>query len=180
MSQNSLAYVNQMAAKYLQMAKSGNLWIGTNETLVTLSAGLNLTYVGLCLSNPPNSGKNFGLIRVAGQTQVAPAALLGCSLITGWAPGGITAHTTPGTPFNAIINGGNSPVSHLDTACTLVGSPGWQMPLGMSLATADTLQFDVAFDGMTIITPGGYVAIGATIAGPANGFQGSIVWQEGV
>lgn len=163
---------------YYEASKAGTLFIGANQTGVTTSAGLATTFVGLCLSNPAGSGKNLVLSRVSAQFIVAPSTVTGIGLITGYAAGGVTVHTTALTPINSVIGTGSAGVGLLDSACTLVGTPVWSRYL-TETANATTLPFvthDLA--GAFILPPGAYAAIGTTIAGPASGFVGSMEWEE--
>jgi hypothetical protein len=155
-----------------------NTFIGANPSGVTTSAGLATTYVGICLSNPAGSGVNLILRRIAGQFIVAPSTVTGFNLITGYAAGGITVHTTPLTPFSGIIGTGPTPKGLLDSAATLVGTPVYTMPLGETLVATDLPAFNTDLEGSIVLPPGAYAAIGTTIAGPASGFMGSIQWEE--
>jgi hypothetical protein len=121
---------------------------------------------------------NLSILRVGGVINVAPAALTAFGLITGWAAGGITVHVTPLTLFgNAFLNGAAS-LAKLDAACTLVGTPVWSRWFGETPGTTSPLSFVEATNGSLLIPPGGYVAIGATIAGPTAGLLGSFQWEE--
>ena len=155
-----------------------NTFLGANPSGVTTSAGLATTYVGLCLSNPAASGVNLIVRRVAGQFIVAPATVTGLGLITGYSAAGVVTHTTALTPFSRIIGTGPTPKGLLDSACTIVGTPVWTAFLSETLIATDLPSFSVDLDGMLILPPGAYCAIGTTIAGPASGFVGSFSWEE--
>lgn len=158
-------------------AKAATIFLGANQAGATTSVALATTYTGLCLSNPAGSGKNLSLIRAAGVLNVAPAALTGIGLIVGYAAAGIVIHTTPVTPLNSNL-GGAAPVGLVDAACTLVGTPAWGGWLGETPTTTGVTTFDRTYDGAILIPPGGYVAIGTTIAGPAAALLASLTWQE--
>lgn len=158
-------------------AKAAAMMIGANPSGVTTSVALAATYVGLCLSNPAGSLVNLVLTRVTGLLNVAPAALTAFGLITGYAAGGITVHTTPLTPINSLINGA-APVGKLDSAATLVGTPAWSRWLGVTPGATSVSQFDTDLQGSIILPPGAYAAIGSLIAGPAAGLLGSFQWEE--
>lgn len=174
--------------KYYASAYSRRTFQGGNQAGATLSAALATTYVGLCLSNPAASTVNLVLKRVSGIVIVAPAAFLGLGLITGWAAGGITVHTTAldadilNTYVGAAASAGSvvaaASAAHLDAACTLVGTPLWTRWFMSEAATAQNPQFDTDMDDAIIIPPGGYAAVGGTVAGPAAGFLGSFEWEE--
>ena len=106
---NTLVPLAANYAKELHVMTGGRqLFMGANPSGVTTSAALATTYVGLCLSNPAGNasgGKPINLLvrRVSGVVIVAPAAVLAFNLITGYAAGGVTVHTTALTPFSAQI-----------------------------------------------------------------------------
>ena len=52
------------------------------------------------------------------------------------------------------------------------------MPIGTTPVATDLLSFNLDLNGAIIIPPGGYVAIGTNVAGPASGFQGGLSWEE--
>lgn len=164
-------------------SSGGRLMQGGNQFAApaTLSVALNTTYVGLCLSNPANSGVNLSLLRVAGLLVVAPAALTALGLITGWTNAGIVTHTTPLAPRNAFLHMA-APVGLLDQACTIGGNganaPAWSRWFGVTPGATSVFSFAENIDGGLIIPPGGYACVGSSIAGPASGFLGSMVWEE--
>jgi hypothetical protein len=155
-----------------------NTFLAANPSGVTTSAGLATTYVGIVLSNPAGSGVNLIIRRVAGQFIVAPATVTGFNLITGYAAGGITVHTTPLAPFSRIIGTGPAPLAKVDSAATLVGTPVYTMALGETTLATELASFNYDLEGSIILPPGAYAAIGTTIAGPASGFIGSFQWEE--
>lgn len=155
------------------------LFFAANQSGVTTSAGLATTYTGLCLSNPAASTVNLTIRRVTGVLIVAPAALTALGLIIGFAAGGITAHTTPLTSLQSeFIGNATVPQALVDTACTLVGTPTWNQFLALTPSATGVVGFNVDLNGETVIPPGGYLAIGSTIAGPASGLLASIDWEE--
>jgi hypothetical protein len=175
------------ALKPLSLDAEGNLltsvagtqvFMGASPSGVTTSAGLATTCVGLILSNPAASGVNLVLRRVAGSFVVAPATVTGLGLITGYAAGGITVHTTALTPFSGIIGSGVAPAAKLDSAATLVGTPVWSMVFSETLVATDLPTFNYDLAGTIVLPPGAYAAIGTTIAGPSSGFMGSFQWEE--
>lgn len=171
--------VAQRHGKYFEGAYAGSTGWAANPTAVTTSAGLATTYVGICLSNPANSGMKLVVQRVSGIILVAPATVTGLGLIVGFAAGGITAHTTALTVGNSVV-GTSAPalVGLVDSACTLVGTPAWERWLSETPTATTLLSFTHDLDGDLILPPGAYCAIGTTIAGPASGFQGAFKWEE--
>ena len=162
---------------YYEPAYSATAGLIMNPSAVTTSAGLATTYVGLCLSNPAGNTVNLVLLRAAGSFIVVTATITMMGLITGYAAGGITVHTTALTPFNGLIGTGAAPTAKADSACTLVGTPLWTMSFAQAAASS-TAAFNTDLAGAIIIPPGGYAAIGTSIASPASGFQGSFEWLE--
>lgn len=165
---------------YYPAASSKALFCGANPSGVTTSAALATTYVGLCLSNPAASGVNLAVKRASGLVIVAPAAFLAMGLITGFVAGGITVHTTAldANIVNSFVGNTTVARAHLDSACTLVGTPLWTRWLAVNAATAGQVQFTQDIQDDLIIPPGGYLAIGTNAAGPASGFLGSLEWEE--
>lgn len=176
--QGNLATV-QGHGKYYRSAAAGNTYRAANQTAATLSAGLATTYVGLVLSNPAASTANLVVQRAKALLDVAPAAFTPLGLITGWLAAGITVHTTPLTPESTFINNGVANMQGLvDAAATLVGTPKWADWFGAPTLATSGFSFVYDAEGEIIIPPGGYCAIGSTIAGPTSGFLGSFVWEE--
>lgn len=157
------------------------LFAGANQAGATISAALATTYTGLCLSNPAGSGVNLSLLRVSGSLIVAPAAEIAMGLITGWSAAGIVTHTTALAP-RCTFEHSTAPKANLDAACTIVGAgtsvPAWARWFNSSPTATGIFGFDEDMAGGLIIPPGGYVAIGANVAGPAAGLLGSMLWEE--
>lgn len=173
------SYTAQRHGERYAAAYAGTLGFAANQAGATLSVGLATTYVGLCLSNPAGSGVNLAVQRVKGLCNVAVTAVTAFGLIAGFAAGGVTAHTTPATVQSSIIGGAATGLKGLvDTACTLVGTPFWADWIAEGLAATTVLQFDQNYQGALLVPPGGYVAIGSSLAGPTSGFFGSILWEE--
>lgn len=170
--------VAQGHGDYFQNTNAGTTFGGANQAGATLSAGLATTYTGLCLSNPAASGKNLAIQNVNAQIIVAPGAVLALGLIVGFSAAGVVTHTTPITLLqNSLINGA-APVAKLDAACTIVGTPAWFRWLFANAASAGLGGFNYDAKGGIIIPPGGYIAIGANVAGPTAGLVGSFEWTE--
>lgn len=173
----SLEVSGSLPDEYLQ-AFAGAAFSGANQTGVTTSAALATTYVGCCLSNPASSGVNLLLKRVTAAFSVAPATITTIGLLAGYAAGGITVHTTALTPSSDLLGSGKTSAANLDAACTLVGTPVWKRWLAQCLTATSAPYADLDLQGGILIPPGGYVALGTTIASPASGFLGSMAWVE--
>jgi hypothetical protein len=173
------AWMSNRHAKYYNAAYSPTAFFATAAG-VTTTVGLATTYTGLCISNPSTSTVNLVIQRVSGIFAVNSTAITGIGLIRGYASGGVTAHTTPGTvqPCNTGVTG-TTGVALADTACTLVGTPiwaGWLTSLITTTVVGSTFVFDN--DGDQIIQPGGYLAIGTTAASGSSGLYATISWDE--
>lgn len=168
-------------------AQSGMVFRGSNQSAAALTAALATTYTGICLSNPAGSTVNLVVRGVAGIFGPAPATAVNLGLITGWAAGGVTVHTTPITAIvNAYVGAATSTGSilqpaasqaKLDTACTLVGTPAWDRWLTAIAASGSGGQPYMNLNDSVIIPPGGYCAVGNLVA-VASGFLGTFVWEE--
>lgn len=170
--------VSHTLPDYYLASLAKTVFSGANSTGVTSSAALATTYLGCCLSNPANSGKNLLVMQVTAALTVAPSTITTLGLITGYSAAGIVTHTTPLTPQSDIIGGTTVPVGLLDSACTLVGTPAWERWIAQC-GTATTAPYAAQdLKGSLIIPPGGYLAIGTSIASPASAFLGSIQWME--
>ena len=99
-------------------------------------------------------------------------------LIAGYSAAGVVTHTTPATVRNEIVGSTTTGQGLADTACTIVGTPYWDRFIAQC-STATTAGFGY-FDlkGAIVIPPGGYLAIGTSIASPANSLLGSLHWIE--
>jgi hypothetical protein len=161
-----------------QTARLGLGGVVANQVGATTSVGLATTYTGLCLSNPAGSGKNLVLFHVSGNLIVAPAAVTSFMLIGGWSAAGVVTHTTPLTPLSSLLGGTATLVAKADAAATLVGTPAYIRALGQTTGATANLGFATAIEGGILIAPGGYVAIGSNIAGPASGLIGAFMWSE--
>lgn len=173
-------YMSQRHGERYATAYNGNIGWAANQAAVTTSAGLATTYLGICLSNPAGSGKNLAVGKVAATINVAPAALTFIGLITGFAAGGVTVHTTPLTVQNGLVGQSAAALVGLaDAACTLVGTPTWaDFLVETPSATGVPLTAKWDYEGGLILPPGAYAAIGTSIAGPTSGFWGMIQWEE--
>jgi hypothetical protein len=169
--------VSQLHGEKYQQAYLQNLFLGANVSGQTTSAGLNAAYTGLVLINPAGNIKNLVMRRVAGQFIVAPAALLGVNLITGYSVAGVVTFGAL-TPASTIIGGAAVATAELGNTATLVGTPAWTLPLAQDAASAQLPFFSTDLEGAIILPPGAYAAIGTTVAGPANGLLGYFEWEE--
>jgi len=178
--------VSELHGKYYETSYRGNLFTACNVAAQAVSVALNTTYTGLCLSNPVGNNKNLVLVGGQYALSVAPVAIASLHLIAGGSSAGITNHGTPLAapgiqssligPRSGIVQATGAS-ANVDSACTIV-NPYYLVGLGSGFtagALYATTPSLAAFDGMFIITPGGWVAWGALTA--VTGF-GSFVWEE--
>lgn len=173
-------YIAPRHGKYYSSAYAKAMFGCASQVGVAFTVALAAVYTGLCLSNPAASGVNLAVKRIRGVMTVAPAAEDALGLITGFAAGGITVHTTAldANIQNQFLGSAVASKAHVDAACTLVGTPLWERWLA-SMPTAATFpSFSEDLDDAIIVPPGGYVAIGSVLAGGAAGFFGSFEWEE--
>lgn len=172
---------SDMQPRYMELAVRGQVFSASNVAAQAVSVALATTYTGLCVSNPPGSGKNLVLLGGQYALSVAPVGIASLHLIAGFSnSGGVSAHTTPlAAPGiqSTLINGAANSIAKADSAATIV-SPYYLAGLGSGFtagALYATTPLWIDFGGMFIIPPGGYVAWGALTA--VTGF-GTLAWAE--
>ena len=181
--------VTDAGGRYQEACSNGELFCGANQSAVALTAALATTFTGLSLANPAGSGVRMEIVTVGISANAVASAATSFGLIGGWAAAGIATHTTPITVtlYGSCLIGPNSAGATgskglLDAASTLVGTPRWLAMFGQAgtvATTSDGFVFSGLFDlaSQFAIDPGGYFAIGATVANTAAYFL-SITWRE--
>lgn len=172
--------ISHAAARYANLAQSGNLFTAHNVAAQAVSVALATTYTGLVISNPIGSGKNLVMVGAGFALSVAPAAIASLHLLNGFSGTTNVTHTTPlAAPGiqNALIGLGNAPTAKADSAAT-IPTPGYGLPLmggftAAALPGSTKVWLDLA--GLQVIPPGGFIAIGALTA--VTGF-GAFAWYE--
>jgi hypothetical protein len=160
----------------LGAAAAGNLFNACSQAATTTTIALDVTYTGLCLSNPQLSRKVLEVMGVGIALSVAPAARATICLAGGYALLGVVTHTTPLAVQGAQLDPSGA-VGLADAACTLPGAPRDIMPL-MGAFTAAALYPHGGYhrvEGGLVIPPGGYVFIETLTV--VVGFFG-IIWAE--
>jgi hypothetical protein len=168
--------------QYYESSYLGLTAFAANPVGKITTVGLATTYTGLCVSNPAASTVNLVMQNVRGAFTVVTGAITTVGLITGYAAAGVVTHTTALTVYSTKIGSViTTPIIQglADSACTLVGTPVWSGWLATveSGAVAGS-YFNVNLQGEYIIPPGGYMAIGTTVASGAAGLFGSFTWEE--
>jgi hypothetical protein len=156
------------------------------------------------LNNPAASGVNLVLKIVAAEIIAAPAGFLALGLITGTNLRSIAMGQNPLLfGFKAQFFGGAFGAGRLDPQQALAltqrhgkyyaptyGSPAFTSTSGLASAAHSKLaKLTPLIERQSAIDcdddpesqphpPGGYVAIGGNVAGPASGFLGSVMWEE--
>lgn len=162
--------------KYFEAAKRGRVFGASNTGAQAISVALNTTYTGICLSNPTTSSVDLELLRVGLALTVAPVGIASLHLIGGQSTTDVT-HTTPLTPFPTLLGANYTAAGKADSAAT-IPTPIYLASL-MGGFTAGALPSTspswIDVEGLFILPPGGFIAIGALTA--ATGIW-SIVWRE--
>lgn len=164
--------------KYYEAAAAGRLFWAANTAAQAISVALATTYTGLMVSNPTGSGVNVIPISVMHASSVDHVAAATRHLIGGFSAAGIVTHTSALIAQSTILDDeAKLAKAKADDQATAVNpkyilaisdlaSVGEDPKGGMSMAD---------LNGMFVVPPGGWIAIGALTA--VTGF-GSIVWEE--
>lgn len=178
--------VGQAGGPYDEAVDQGQMWTGGNQAARALSALLNTTCTGLILYNPAGSFTRAYVEKVGISVNAVGSAASSFVLMGGWASAGVATHTTAvGITLygNCLIGSNSSGASGskcgLDEAATLVGIPRILMNFGsLPITTQGSYSGDI-FDigGSIAIDPGGWIAIGGTVAVTAA-VLGSFTWRE--
>lgn len=170
--------VSELQPRYFEQAYRGNVF-SASSAAGTSSAGLAATFTGgICLSNPAGSNKLLVPLKCTSTLIVVSAAVTSAGLIVGYSQAGVVTHTTALVPFSNYLGSGVSPVGKVDQAATLVGTPAWLDFIASTGVTAGVWGATLDLEGDLVIPPGGYVAIGTTIASPATAHIAGISWIE--
>lgn len=175
---NGEMIVGNLHGRYYEQVKRGNIFSASNQAAQAVSVALATTYTGLCLSNPNGSGKNLVVLSVSYALSVAPVAIASIHLIGGWAAADPSG-STPISPRSMLLGNANATnaVGKAHSAAT-IATPVYLMSLmggftAGALPASPNAHFDLG--GQLVVTPGGFIAIGALTA--VTGF-GSFVWEE--
>lgn len=165
--------------KYREQTRRGHTFAVSNTAAQAVSVALATTYTGLYLYNPPGSGMVISLLAVGIAETTAGAGIATLHLGGGYSStGGITALTTPITPFSAQLGNGSAPSALTGSAATIVG-PKYMMPLNhgqtsAALPTSNTPSVTFV-DGAFEAWPGGYfIVVSLTAESVIAGF----LWEE--
>lgn len=174
----SRALVTQDAhGRYAEAVRRGNVFVAHNVAAQAVSVALATTYTGLVLANPLGSAKNLEILAAGFALTVAPAAIASLHLIGGNSVSTDVVHTTPVTPTNALVGSVLAPVGKVDSAAT-IPTPKYLVPLNSGFTAAalpSSPNVWVPIEGLIVVGPGGFVALGALTA--VTGF-GGIAWEE--
>lgn len=170
--------------RYFQNTVRRQAFHASHQAGQITTVGFATTYTGLCLSNPPGSGKLLVLDRVNYAVLVANVAAATLGLMGNYSTTEVT-HTTPGTVRSNMI-GANLAVpgvGKVDTAATLPVAPVMLMPFDAILTGAITTTTKagpnvVDIDGSIILEPGGFVAIATTTVSAAAALWAGFIWHE--
>jgi hypothetical protein len=163
--------------KYYEAGSRGKIFYACNVAAQAISVALATTYTGCCLSNPAGSSVDLSVLKASFGHSAAPATFPTIVLIGGFTAAGVVTHTTPLLPASTRLSGAIGQ-GKADSAAT-IPTPLYLYPLQSSPATGTLpvsggqATFDI--DGLFVIPPGGFVAIGALTV--ATGFSG-FTWEE--
>lgn len=169
--------VQALHGRYYEQSFRGNIYTAANQAAQAVSVALNTTYTGLCLYNPVGSGKNLVPLKLKYGLSVAPAGIATIGVIAGFAAtGGVTAQTAALTRQSSIIGNLSTGVGIPLSAATIV-TPTWLFQLvdGFTAGALPAPSPVVDLEGLFVIAPGGFIAIGALTA--VTGL-GGISWEE--
>ncbi len=178
--------VGDAGGRYDEAVDQGQLWTGGNQSAAAFSALLNTTCTGLILYNPSGSLTRAYIETVGIAINAVASAASSLVLMAGWAAAGIATHTTAVgiTLYGNCLVGSNSAGASgskcgLDAASTLVGTPRILANFGSLPITTQGAMLNGLFDvsGQYAIDPGGWIAIGASVAATAL-MLGSFTWRE--
>lgn len=174
----SRALVTQDAhGRYAEAVRRGNVFVAHNVAAQAVSVALATTYTGLVLANPLGSAKNLEVLAAGFALSVAPAAIASLHLIGGNSVSTDVVHTTPVTPTNALLGSVAAPVGKVDSSAT-IPTPKYLVPLNSGFTAAalpSSPNVWVPIEGLIVVGPGGFVALGALTA--VTGF-GALAWEE--
>ena len=161
--------------RYHEATSRAVIYSAANPAAQAVSVALNTTYTGIMLYNPLGSSVNLSLLKVKYALSVAPAAIATLGLIAGLqtsAPTGLTALIVRSNQIGNSQTGAGLVYS----AATIV-TPVWiaQLEDGFTAAALKSPTQPVDWEGIWMIKPGGFIAVGALTA--VTGL-GMIIWEE--
>lgn len=171
--------VSQLSPRYYEQTYRG-LVFSANSAAATSSAGLATTFTGgVCVSNPAGSTKNLVILKASSINVAIQSAVNGPGIITGYSSAGVVTHTTALVPVSNLVGSGANPVAKADQAATLVGTPGWVIAgFGSTGIAAGAWGATIDLEGLVVVPPGGYCAVGTVVASAATSVVASMTWME--
>lgn len=169
--------VSEVLPRLMALGWSGKIYSAANQAAQAVSVALATTYTGIGIYNPPNSGVNLVPLKIKFALSVAPAAIATLGILAAWASGGaVTAQTAKLTVQNAII-GNNGTGNGIALSQATIVAPTWydQLRDGFTAAALPNPTGTDYIDGYSLVSPGGFYALGALTA--VTGL-GSIFWAE--
>lgn len=174
-SRDGAQVVTHLHGRHYEQASRHNIFSAANQAAQAISVALATTYTGLVVSNPAGSVINLSILRFGFIPTVAPAAVASIGIIHGFINAGLTVHTTPLVPASTFV-GGPRGIALADSAATLPVTPTWFNHFGLVNTTLNGHGPAIGEpDGLLLVPPGGFIAIGALTAVTGMGFM---VWEE--
>lgn len=185
-------FVADAHARYYDAVRRGNVFVASNTAAVATNVVATSMTAGLCLWNPPNSGKNAVLLRLNVALQSLPAGAAGLVLAGGSQPlipaSAFTVLTGTGAyngTFNAMMStvgaSGNRSVCQAASVANAIGTIIFRWIGG---GPAATVSGSTAFPpficdeiaGDLIIPPGNLVALETVTTVMSTG--STLIWEE--
>ena len=180
--ESGVLIIKNAGGRYYNSVKDGNVYVAANQTGCVWTIGLATTYTGLCLSNPPGSGKNLSILGVGHQEVVAPTGIAAVYLAGAYSGTAVT-HSVPSTIMRANVGPkAAASVAKADTGATLPIAPAIMLNLtaghtsGALSTSASPAWTDIG--GLIVLEPGGFLIVANFTIGVAVGQQASIIWEE--
>ncbi len=172
--------VSQIQGRYYESVVRGTVFSACNPASQATSAALATTYTGVCVTNPPGSGKNLSILAVGFSSVAAPGGIINVGLMGGF---GTVTHTAALIIHSNVVNsamtasaGGS--VALADSQAT-IPTPVLLMPTqnattSAALSTAATPAME-DIGGLFVVAPGAFVAVYTFTAAAGEAF---LSWNE--
>lgn len=183
--------VADLHGKYYEATKRGNIFIQTTTPLGLAIPIYTGTAPRCMLFNPPSSGKNAVLVRIAANrasgTTVEFTAGLSRVASTAVATGAPIAALPGTTPFNGLVGSGNASKMISDFSGTItLTSAGvaadffyslFHSYAGIGTSAINDNPISHEFDGAVVVPPGMAIYLAASVASVAL-YATTLVWEE--
>ena len=179
--------LSELQPRYYEQGYRGNVYTIAMQSPTYISAGRNVIYNGLCLSNPITSSVNIVLLKAGYSLVDVPVICTSIGLMVGYSNIMDNVHTNNIQCQPAVFQGlGNfsQQYAEVDTACQPLNSIPTPVyifsQMGNGSITNQMIYGNTLADigGSIVLAPGAYVAFYSTTTTITNCFMGSFVWEE--